>query len=98
MNNEIITLAKQLRISVLSSGKYNSQDGLSNEDYLLNLLRAETKAREERAVKERLKQARLPAFKSFEEFDTDFQKGVTAKQLDTLASLEWLDAFHHRYF
>lgn len=92
MNHEIITLAKQLRISVLSSGKPPSQDDLSNEEYLLQILRAEAKSREERAVKERLKQARLPAFKSFEEFDTDFQKGVTAKQLETLASLDWLDA------
>jgi DNA replication protein DnaC len=92
MNPEIMTLSKQLRISVLSSGKYISSDGLSNEDYLLELFRAEAQARDERAVKERLKQARLPTFKSFEEFDTNFQTGVTAKQLDTLASLEWLDA------
>jgi DNA replication protein DnaC len=30
--------------------------------------------------------------KSLEKFDTDFQKGVTKKQLETLAKLDWLDA------
>ena len=33
----------------------------------------------------------MPAFKSFDEFDTDFQKSVTRKQLDLLAKLEWID-------
>jgi DNA replication protein DnaC len=39
-----------------------------------------------------LRQARLPTFKNFEEFDVDFQKGLSAKQIETLAKLEWLDA------
>lgn len=91
MKPEIKSLAKQFRISVLSSGKYTPAEGLSNEDYLLDILKAEAKSREEHALKERLKQARLPAYKSFEEFDTGFQKGVTKKQLDTLSTLEWLD-------
>jgi len=92
MNNEIISLAKRFRISVLSDGTFKASPELSNEAYLLELLRAEQKARDERATAERLKQARLPTFKAFEDFDTEFQKGVTAKQLEMLANLEWLDA------
>lgn len=95
MTSEIISLARQFRISVLSTGKYPARDGLSNEEYLLEILRAELAARDERATRERLKQARLPAFKSFEEFDTDFQKGVTRKQLDLLAKLEWIDGLYN---
>lgn len=95
MNHELVSLAKQFRLSVLSSGKFISQNGLSNEDFLLEVLRAERALREDRAAKERLKLARLPAFKSFEEFDTVFQKGVTAKQLELLAKLEWIDGLYN---
>ncbi len=92
MNNELISLAKRFRISVLSNGTFNASSELSNEAYLLELLRAEQKARDEKATAERLKQARLPTHKAFEDFDTEFQKGVTSKQLEMLANLEWLDA------
>lgn len=95
MKHEIISLAKQFRLSVLSSGNFHAPEGLSNEDYLLEMLRAEQASRELRATKERLRQARLPAFKSFEEFDTDFQKGVTREQLDLLAKLEWIDGLYN---
>ena len=92
MNNGVMSLAKRFRISVLSDGTFKASPELSNEDYLLKLLRAEQKARAEKATAERLKQARLPTLKAFEEFNTEFQKGVTSKQLEMLAKLEWLDA------
>jgi DNA replication protein DnaC len=92
VNTEIIALAKQLRISVLSCGKFTLPEGLSNNDFLLEILRAEAEARDKRAVAERVKQARLPTFKGFDEFDTDFQKGISREQLNTLAKLEWLDS------
>jgi DNA replication protein DnaC len=95
MTHELASLAKQFRISVLTSGKFTVSGDLSNEDYLLEIFRAERAAREERAVKERLKQARLPAFKSFDDFDTEFQTGVTRKQLDLLAKLEWVDGLYN---
>ena len=95
MKHEIISLAKQFRLSVLTSGSFQTTGDLSNEEYLLEVLRAERTAREERAAGERLRQARLPAFKSFEEFDTEFQKGVTRKQLDLLAGLEWIDGLYN---
>jgi DNA replication protein DnaC len=95
MTPELISLAKQFRISVLSDGKFSPAEGLSNEEFLLELFRAEQAARDAHRTKERLKMARLPAFKSFEEFDTDFQKGVTRKQLDLLAKLEWIDGLYN---
>ena len=92
MRNEIISYARQFRISVLKDENFVINNEISNEDFLLELLRAEAKYRDDKAVEQRIKDARLPCFKSFEEFDTDFQKGVTAKQLETLAKLDWLDA------
>ena len=95
MNSEIISLAKQFRISVLSSGKYVIPDGISAADCLLNLLREEAKLREKRAAAERLKLARFPAYKTFDEFDTDFQKGISDKELEQLAKLEWIDSLYN---
>jgi DNA replication protein DnaC len=95
MNPELVSLAKQFRINILKTGEFRVPENLSNEEYLLEIFRAERAAREERQTKERLKQARLPAFKTFEEFDTDFQKGVTRKQLDLLAKLEWIDGLYN---
>lgn len=91
MNPEIMTLAKQFHIGILSRGKFMPQQGLSNEEYLLEILRAEAESRDKKAEAERIKQARLPTYKGFDEFDTNFQKGITREQLDTLAKLEWID-------
>jgi len=90
MNAEIISLAKQFHLSVLSSGKFVSSYD-KGEECILEALRAEACAREKRAIAERTKQARLPTYKGFKEFDTDFQKGVTREQLTTLETLEWID-------
>ena len=92
MNNELISLAKQFRISVLYDGKIPAKDNLSGEEYLLELFRAEAKARLNRATAERLKQARLPCDKDFKDFDTDFQKAVSREQINILAKLEWIDS------
>jgi len=91
MNAEIISFAKQYHFGVLTRGHFHPKDGLSNEEYLLDLFRAEAEEREKRAEAERVKQARLPTYKGFDEFDTDFQKSITREQLNTLANLEWLD-------
>jgi len=92
MNPEIITLAKRFHLGILQREMPVISDHLSNEEYLLSVLRAEAAARDERAVSERLKQAKFPTYKGFEEFDTHFQKGVTKEQLDMLVRLEWLEA------
>ena len=92
MTNELISLAKQFRISVLNCGKFTAGDGLTNEEYLLELFRAEARARLVRATAERIKQARLPCPKSFESFDTGFQKGVSREQLNILEKFEWIDS------
>ena len=82
MTSELISLAKRFHLSVISQGKFSqNRDGLTGEEYLLELLRAEADSREKRAIAERKKQARLPTYKGFKEFDTDFQKGVTREQL-----------------
>jgi DNA replication protein DnaC len=95
MNPEIVSLAKQFHFGVISQNRFTIPENLSGTEFLLHLFRAEAKSREERAAADRIKQAKFPAYKGFEEFDTDFQKGVSAKELDILAKLEWLDALYN---
>jgi DNA replication protein DnaC len=95
MNNELISLAKQFRLSVLSSGKYIIHESMSASDCLLDVLREEAKLREKRVAAERLKQARFPTYKSFADFDTEFQKGISAKELEQLEKLEWIDSLYN---
>ena len=90
MKAELISLAKQFHLSVLANGKFASSHP-NGEECILEMLRAEADAREKRAIAERTKQARLPTFKGFSEFDTDFQKCITKEQLNTLESLQWVD-------
>jgi DNA replication protein DnaC len=91
MNNEILTLAKRFRLSAVSNGKFEPPAGLDYDAWLLELLRTEAALRDESAMKERVRLAKLPTYKGFEEFDTNFQRGVTPYQLDMLAKLEWLE-------
>jgi DNA replication protein DnaC len=55
------------------------------------MLRQEAESRDKRAEAERIRQAGLPDDKSFDSFDTAFQKGISTEQLNTLEKLEWLD-------
>jgi DNA replication protein DnaC len=92
LSAEIVSLAKQLHLSVISRGKFIPEEGLANDAFLLSMLRCEVESRQKQAEVERIRQARLPADKRFNEFDTDFQKSISREQLDTLAQLEWLDS------
>lgn len=91
MNSEIIALAKQFHLGAITRGKFNPPEGLDYNGLLLELLRTEAVLRQENTTRERIRLARLPTYKGFEEFDTDFQKGVTTYQLEMLAKLEWLE-------
>lgn len=95
MNPEIISLAKQFHFGVVSQNKFQIPANLTGEELVLALFRAEAKSREDRAAADRLRQARFPAYKEFDDFDTDFQKGVSAKELEILAKLEWLDSLYN---
>lgn len=92
MHNEIVQYAKQFRLHTLQNPEFTIDPNLSNEDFLLNIFHREAKFREERALAERLKQAKFPTFKDFENFDIDFQKSITKDQLQTLEKLDWIDA------
>lgn len=87
---EIASMAKELRLTELAHGRFTLAEHSGHEQFLHQVLSTEISAREKRAEAERIKRAMLPAYKSFEEFDTVFQKGVSAEELVTLSKLEWI--------
>lgn len=94
--NQIHAFAKQLGMSNMANKAFGFLDEpMSNEDFLAFCLKEEVEYREEKAKLRRIKQAQLPAYKSFEEFDTGFQKGITDWQITQLAALNWIEGIYN---
>jgi len=93
---QIHSYAKQLGLSNMSSKSFGFLEApLSNEEFLVECLKEEVDYREERKKARRIKQAQLPTYKSFDEFDTDFQKGITDWQLTQLSALNWIEGIYN---
>ena len=94
--DNIHRLAKTLGLGNLSVRTFDFlSEPVSNEDFLMKCLQDEVAYREERARLRRIQQAQLPTFKSFEEFDVTFNKGITEWQLNELAKLTWIDGIYN---
>jgi DNA replication protein DnaC len=95
----IHALAKQLGLSNLANHTFDLlPQPISNEDFLIRCLKDEIAYREQRAKERRVKQAQLPTIKTFESFDTNFQKGITDWQIRQLAALNWIDGIFNVIF
>lgn len=89
-------LAKTLGLGNLSVRTFDFlSEPVSNEEFLLQCLQDEINYREEKARIRRIQQAQLPTFKSFDEFDLTFNKGITDWQLTQLAGLNWIDGIYN---
>lgn len=96
---QIHSLAKQLGLSNLANHPFELfPEQLSNEEFLIRCLKDEIAYREQKAKERRVKQAQIPAVKTFESFDTGFQKGITDWQLRQLAALNWIDSIFNVIF
>jgi DNA replication protein DnaC len=91
MNSELMKMARICRLSELSSGRFELGKKAEHEQFLYQLLKAEVDAREKRAQAERIRQAHLPGYKTFEDFDTGFQTGISKDELEILSCLSWID-------
>jgi len=92
----IRTLARNLGLGNLAVRSFEFlSEPMSNEEFLIRCLKEEIDFREERAKIRRIQQAQLPTFKSFEEFDVSFQKGITEWQLKQLSELAWIDGVYN---
>jgi len=97
--NQIHSLAKQLGLTNLSNHPFELlPEQISNEEFLIRCLKDEIAYREQRAKEKRIKQAQIPAHKTFKSFDTDFQKGINDWQIQQLAGLNWIDGIFNIIF
>ena len=98
---EIKEMAKTLSLSNLSVSAQKiltESSDKTNQQFLLEILRAEISLREQRSKERRFKQAALPTFKTLESFDTVFQTGITRQQLAQLGELSWIESLHNIIF
>jgi len=94
--DNIHRLAKTLGLGHLAVRTFDFlSQPVSNEEFLMRCLQDEVAYKEERARLRRVQQAQLPTFKSFEEFDVTFNKGITEWQLSQLAGLTWIDGIYN---
>jgi len=92
----IHNLARSLGLGNLAVRTFDFlSEPISNEEFLLKCLQDEIDYREEKARLRRIQQAQLPTIKTFESFDTTFQKGITEWQLNQLAGLAWIDGIYN---
>lgn len=90
--SKINILAKQLGLSHLAEHTFDHfSEQLSNLEFLIQCLEAETIYREQKAKERRIKQAQIPAIKTFDSFDTTAVSGITDWQLQQLSKLDWID-------
>ena len=97
--DQIHALAKQLGLSNLANHPFELfPEPISNEDFLIRCLKDEIAYREHKAKERRIKQAQIPTYKGFENFDITFQPGITSWQLRQLAALNWIDGVFNVIF
>ena len=97
--DQIHSLARLLGMSNLANHTFDLlPEPISNEDFLIRCLKDEIAYREQRAKERRIKQAQIPTVKTFESFDTGFQKGISDWQLRQLAALNWIDSIFNVIF
>jgi len=95
--------AKELNLSYLkvNAGKIiedaNLKD-LSYHDLLITILKNEIDQKDKKAQERRLKNAGFPVMKTIEEFDLNFQRSITQKQINRLLEMDWIDRMYNLIF
>lgn len=60
-------------------------------DWITDLLQREVDARKEQALQNRIRRAKFPTLKSFEQFDWKFNKSLSKKKIEELGTLDFLE-------
>lgn len=67
-------------------------------EFLLRILKDETDFRNNRALESRLKQAQFPYQACLEDFDFNFQRSISKRQLQQLLDFQWIDKAYNVLF
>lgn len=87
------SLMKELRLKTAATElrsllkEYKSNISL---DWITDLMQREVDDRKERALQNRIKRAKFPSLKSFEEFDWTFNKSINKKKVENIRKLDFI--------
>jgi DNA replication protein DnaC len=86
-------LCKTLRLNAKPPIEFLQElpDGLSPLDILTRFLRLQYCNKQTQAASARIKKARFPRAKTFDEYDFSLQEGVSAEQMKRLCEFIWLE-------
>ncbi|SDZ35823.1 DNA replication protein DnaC [Proteiniborus ethanoligenes] len=70
----------------------------SYQDILIKILKNEIELKDKKAYERRLKYAGFPVIKNIEDFDLNFQRSITQKQINRLLEMEWIDRIYNLIF
>lgn len=95
--------AKTLKLSHLNANASKIIESadvkeLSYQDLLLDILKSEISLKDKKSQERLLKNAGFPMIKHIEDFDFNFQKSITTKQINRLIELEWIDRMFNLIF
>jgi len=87
------TLCKALRLNALSPTQFLHElpQGLSPLEILSRFLDLQHRSKQAQASAARIKKARFPRIKTFDEYDFSLQEGVSAEQMKRLCDFIWLE-------
>ena len=95
--------AKELNLNYLRMNVGNIIENadlkdISYQDLLLSILKDEIDLKNKKAQERRLKNAGFPVIKKIEDFDINFQKSITQKQINRLTEMDWIDKMYNLIF
>jgi DNA replication protein DnaC len=101
--DRIKELAKELKLGhlMINANKIIEEADINDSSYqdlLLSILENEIDLKDKRAQERRLKFAGFPVIKKIEDFDLNFQKSITKKQINRLLEMDWIDRMYNLIF
>jgi len=93
LTEKLDNLCNGLRLETLSAEELYShlEEGLSPLETVISFLEIQYQHKTDKATALRIKNARFPRIKTFEEYDFSQQDGVTADQMKRLCDFVWLE-------
>lgn len=71
---------------------------VSYQDFLLSVLKYEIQLKDKKTHERRVKNAGFPVIRTIEEFDLNFQRSITQRQLNGLVEMDWIDRMYNLIF
>lgn len=94
-HEQLVSNLKQLHLHEIATqyfeiSKIAEKDRKTYEQYLAKLVEVELAAKHKQKVDRLLKEAKIPLYKSLDAYNFDVRKGITAKQINRLATGDFI--------